>query len=79
MSKPVPVNKTTTRANLNGKLWEVFKVTEWRSGCIYKTKSLGFIVAEFSKPAVKFPDGFQNSIAFRESGKLLDAFKQGIK
>jgi len=37
------------------KLREVFVVTEWREDCIYKTKSLGFIVAEnmpFKSPAL---------------------------
>lgn len=42
MLEQIKSSKLKVRWNLR----ELFKVTEWKDGCVYRTRSLGFIVCE---------------------------------
>lgn len=42
-----------SKANVRMQVKEVFKVIEYKKGCVYKTKSLGYIVCE---PLYQFLD-----------------------
>ena len=46
-------NQTSKRYLVRGQLREVYVVTEWKGGCIYRTKRLGFVVCDSSHECVR--------------------------
>jgi hypothetical protein len=70
----VPINPTTKKYSPRGMLREVYLVTEFRDGCVYKTKSIGFVVASSyaPNPCVKHPEGILSSISTKDSKRLME-------
>ena len=46
------MTKTMKDALLRGRLQQVYKITEWKDGCIYRTKPVGFVVCATDHPCV---------------------------
>lgn len=67
----VPVNSTTLKYNVRGQLKQVHIVTEWRDGCVYRTKSLGLVVASTYQPCVQASAAMVGPISTADTRRLM--------
>ena len=67
------INKTTKKYNLRGQLMEVFLITEFKDGCVYKTESIGFVVCSHYQSCVDTNKAVLSSIGTKDMKRLIDA------
>jgi len=53
-------------------LREVFKITQWKDGCVYRTKSVGFAWVTFDYNPPNDGNLIFNAVSTRISGQLLN-------
>jgi hypothetical protein len=59
----------TMRYRVQMRLREIYKVTEWRDGCVYRVRSLGFMCVP---DGYTFPSGIQvGSLSTKYSRQLI--------
>ena len=45
-------NPTLKKYSIRGQVFSVYKVVQWKDGCVFKTKNLGFVVARSGQSPV---------------------------